>query len=102
MAASGYIPDSMRVLTTRPDFLMAYRQFLGAVQGGFSLPMRAWRLITFVAAQHVPSTYCSLAYGKNLLADLGSMDAVLAVQRDFRQAGLSARDVAMLEYAEQV
>jgi uncharacterized peroxidase-related enzyme len=100
--ASGYIPDSTRVLTTRPDLLVAYRQFVAAIQRGFSLPMRDWRLITFVAATHVPSTYCSLAYGKNLLSDLDSADDVLAVQRDFHQAGLSERDVAMLEYAEKV
>ncbi len=64
--------------------------------------MRDWRLITFVTAKHVPSTYCSLAYGKNLLGDLESPDEVLAVQRDFRRANLSERDVAMLEYAEKV
>ena len=50
LAASGYIPDSTRVLTTRPDLLVLYRQFVDAVQHGFSLPMRDWRLITFVAA----------------------------------------------------
>jgi uncharacterized peroxidase-related enzyme len=37
-----------------------------------------------------------------LLGDLGSPEAVLAVQRDFRRARLSERDVAMLEYAEKV
>jgi uncharacterized peroxidase-related enzyme len=100
--ASGYVPDSTRVLTTRPEVLVAYRRFLETIQGGFSLPMRDWRLITFVAARHIPSTYCSLAYGKNLLGDLASEDEVLAVQRDFRQAGLSPRDVAMLDYAEKV
>jgi uncharacterized peroxidase-related enzyme len=98
----GYVPSSTRVLTTRPEVLMAYLTFLETVQGRFTLPMRDWRLITFVAAKHIPSTYCSLAYGKNLLGDLASSDDVLAVQRDFRSAGLSARDVAMLEYAEKV
>jgi uncharacterized peroxidase-related enzyme len=100
--ASGYVPESTRVLTTRPDVLVAQQRFIKAVQGGFSLPMRDWRLITFVAAKHIPSTYCSLAYGKNLLGDLESPEQVLAVQRDFRRAGLSKRDVAMLEYAEKV
>ena len=100
--ASGYVPESTRVLTTRPDVLVAYTRFVEAIRGGFSLPMRDWKLITLVAAKHIPSTYCSLAYGKNLLADLDTPEAVLAVQSDFRRAGLSDRDVAMLEYAEQV
>ena len=99
---SGYVPDSTRVLTTRPDVLVAYTRFLETIRGGFTLPMRDWRLISLLAARHIPSTYCSLAYGKGLLGDLDSPDAVLAVQRDFRNAGLSARDVAMLDYAEKV
>ena len=100
--ASGYVPESTRVLTTRPDVLVAYTRFVEAIRGGFSLPMRDWKLITLVAAKHISSTYCSLAYGKNLLGDLDTPEAVLAVQSDFRRAGLSDRDVAMLEYAEQV
>ena len=100
--AYGYVPESARALTTRPEVLVAHRHFMHTIQGGFSLPMRDWRLITFVAAQRVPSTYCSLAYGTLLLRDLASPEQVLAVQRDFRRANLSNRDVAMLDYAEKV
>jgi uncharacterized peroxidase-related enzyme len=100
--ASGYVPESTRALTTRPDVLVAYTRFVDTIRGGFTLPPRDWRLITLVAAKHIPSTYCSLAYGKGLLGDFGSPDEVLAVQRDFRRAGLSDRDVAMLAYAEKV
>jgi hypothetical protein len=53
-------------------------------------------------AKHVPSTYCSHVYGKQLIVDFGSKDVVLAVQRDFRSAGLSQRDVEMLTYAETI
>jgi uncharacterized peroxidase-related enzyme len=98
----GYVPEATRVLTTRPDVLLAYRRFVEVVQDRSTLSVREWRLITFVAARNVPSTYCSLAYGTRLLADLASPDEVLAVQRDFRRANLSDRDVAMLEYAEKV
>jgi alkylhydroperoxidase family enzyme len=41
-------------------------------------------------------------YGKQLVADLGSKGAVMAVQRDFRTAGLSRKDVEMLAYAEKI
>jgi uncharacterized protein YciW len=50
----------------------------------------------------VPSTYCSHVYGRQLIADFGSKEAVLAVQRNFRSAGLSERDVEMLSYAEAI
>ena len=98
----GYVMDATRVMTTRPEVLPAWERFIEVARGAFTLPLRDWRLITLVAAKHVPSTYCSLVYGRRLLEDLGSADAVLAVQRDFRTAGLSERDVAMLEYAEKV
>jgi alkylhydroperoxidase family enzyme len=50
----------------------------------------------------VPSTYCSHVYGKQLIADLGSKEAVLVLQRDFRSARLSEREVEMLAYAETI
>jgi uncharacterized peroxidase-related enzyme len=98
----GYVMDATRAITTRPEILPAWERFTSVARGAFTLPLRDWRLITLVAARHVPSTYCSLVYGKALVEDLGSPDAVLAVEHDFRRAGLSERDVAMLEYAEKV
>ena len=101
-AQNGFVMESFRCWTARPDLLPAYQEFSDKIRGGFSLSMRDWRLITLIAAKHVPSTYCSHVYGKQLVADLGSKEAVLAVQRDFRAAGLSARDVEMLSYAETI
>jgi uncharacterized peroxidase-related enzyme len=99
----GYVMDATRALSTRPEVLLAWERFMAvAREGGFTLSLRDWRLITLVAAKHIRSTYCSLVYGRALVEDLGSAEAVLAVERDFRSAGLSERDVAMLEYAEKV
>lgn len=101
-AQNGFVMAAMQCWTARADLLPIYQEFLDKIRAGFSLGPRDWRLITFVAAKHVPSTYCSHVYGKQLIADLGSKAAVLAVQRDFRSAGLSARDVEMLAYAETI
>ena len=98
----GYLMDCTRAMTTRQDVLPAFERFLRILRDGFTLPRRDWKLITLVAAKQIRSTYCSLVYGAALVKDLGSPEAVLAVERDFRAAGLSARDVAMLEYAEKV
>ena len=98
----GFVMSAMQCWTTRPDLLPIYVEFSDKIRSGFSLSPRDWRLITLIAAKHVPSTYCSHVYSKQLLADLGSKEAVLSVQRDFRSAGLSERDTAMLAYAEKV
>ena len=101
-AQNGFVMSAMRCWTARPDLLPIYQEFADRIRAGFSLSLRDWRLITLIAAKHVPSTYCSHVYGRQLVADLGSKHAVLAVQRDFRSAGLGERDVAMLAYAETI
>src|SRR5688572_8526877 len=98
----GFVMATAKSFTARPDLLPIYTEFSEKLRAGFSLGLREWRLITLIAAKHVPSTYCSYVYGKQLIGDLGSKQAVIAVQRDFRNAGLSDKDVAMLDYAEQI
>lgn len=101
-AQLGFVMSATQCLTSRDDLLPIYTEFVNAMRGGFTLSPRDWRMITLIAAREVRSTYCSMVYGKQLIADLGSKDMVLAVQRDFRNAGLPPRDVAMLAYAEKV
>jgi uncharacterized peroxidase-related enzyme len=101
-AQLGFVMSAAQCLTSREDLLPAYTDFVNTMRGGFTLSPRDWRIITLIAAREVKSTYCSMVYGKQVVADLGSKEMVLAVQRDFRSAGLSDRDVAMLTYAEAV
>lgn len=99
---AGFVPESARCFSTPPDLLPLFHAFFGGVRGGFSLDARDWSLITFIAAKHVRSTYCSQVYSQRLIAVLGAKDAVLAIQRDYRHAGLPERDIAMLSYAEKI
>lgn len=101
-AQNGFVMEATRCLTTRPDLLPLYTDFANGIRAGFSLGPRAWRLITLIAAKHIASTYCSFVYGQQLINDLGSKEAVLAVQKDFRSAGLDEKEVEMLTYAEKV
>jgi uncharacterized peroxidase-related enzyme len=98
----GFVMEAAKCFTARADLLPIYTDFSEKIRSGFSLGLREWRLITLIAAKHIPSTYCSYVYGKQLIGDLGSKEAVIAVQRDFRTAGLSDRDVEMLAYAETI
>jgi uncharacterized peroxidase-related enzyme len=101
-AQLGFVMNASRCLTARPDLLPLYTDFIDQLRGNFSLGLKAWRLITLIAAKHVPSTYCSYVYARQLVDDLGTKQAVLAVHRDFRNAGLSVKEVEMLAYAEKV
>ena len=101
-AQLGFVMDAAKCFTARSDLLPIYTDFSDRIRAGFSLGLREWRLITLIAAKHIPSTYCSHVYGKQLIDDLGSKEAVLAAQRNFRTAGLSDKDFEMLAYAEKV
>jgi uncharacterized peroxidase-related enzyme len=98
----GIVMEASKCWTARPDMLPVISDMFAGLKRGFTLLMRDWRLITLVAAVEVPSTYCVTVYGHNLMKELGSKELVLAIVRDFRTAGLPARDVAMLDYAQKV
>jgi uncharacterized peroxidase-related enzyme len=101
-AGAGFVPEAARCLSTRPDMLPLFDAFFDGIKANFSLSGREWCLITFVAAAHLRSTYCSQVYSKRLLALGESKETLLAIQRNYRTAGLSDKDMAMLAYAEKV
>ena len=101
-AGAGFVPEAARCLSTRPDFLPLFDAFFDGIKGGFSLSGREWCLITFVAAKHLRSTYCSQVYSQRLLALGESKETLLAIQRGTHTDALSERDMAMLAYAEKV
>jgi uncharacterized peroxidase-related enzyme len=98
----GLVMSATSCWTARPDLLPLFSDFFSGVKAGFTLSPRDWRLITFIAAKEVPSTYCVAVYAQRLVADLGSKEAVLAVLTDFRSAGLPDREIAMLDFAQKV
>jgi uncharacterized peroxidase-related enzyme len=98
----GLVMSATQCWTVRPDLLPLWHDFFDGLKAGFTLPQRDWLLITFIAAHEVPSTYCTFVYAQRLAKALGSREAMLAVHDDFHTAGLSPRDVAMLDYARKV
>jgi uncharacterized peroxidase-related enzyme len=101
-AGAGFVPEAARCLSTRPDMPPLFDAFFDGIKANFSLSGRDWCLITFVAASHLRSTYCSQVYSKRLLALGESKETLLAIQRNYRTAGLTDKDMAMLAYAEKV
>jgi uncharacterized peroxidase-related enzyme len=101
-AGVGFVPEAARCLSTRPDAPLLFDTFFDGIKADFSLGAREWCLITFVAATCLRSTYCAQVYSNRMLALGESKETLLAVRRDYRKAGLSDKDVAMLGYAEKV
>ena len=101
-AGAGFVPEAARCLSTRPDIPLLFDTFFDGIKANFSLSGRDWCLITFVAAKHLRSTYCSQVYSQRLLALGESRETLLAIQYGGRTAALTDKDMAMLAYAEKV
>jgi len=101
LASMGYVMEATQCWSARPDIIVPVEALLHQIRDGFSLDLVDFRLITFVAARYVPSSYCSCVYFKTL-SEMLDRETALAVLRDYRNAGLSERQVAMLEYAELI
>lgn len=101
IASMGMVMNATRCWSARPDMLAPVEHLLHQMRDRFSLGLVNFRLITLIAARHIPSSYCSHVYFRTLSKALGR-DKVLAIHRDFRNAGLTQAEVAMLAYAEQI
>ncbi|WP_313196104.1 alkylhydroperoxidase [Shinella zoogloeoides] len=97
----GRVMQATQRWSARPDVILPVENLLHQIRDGFSLGLLSFRLITFVCAKHVPSSYCSHVYFRSLSGVLGR-EQTLAVRRDYRTAGLTAQQVEMLAYAEQI
>lgn len=101
IASMGLVMQATQCWSARPDVILPIESLLHQIRDGFSLGLLNFRLITFVAAKFVPSSYCSHVYFRALSQALGREKA-LAIRRDHRNAGLSDKEVAMLDYAAQI
>lgn len=97
----GLVTEATSCWTARPDMLGPVEHLLHHIRDGFSLGLLNFRLITLIAAKHIPSSYCSHMYFRSC-SKLMDREQVLAVQRDYRNAGLTAQQVEMLAYAEHI
>lgn len=100
-ARLGFVMQGTLAFSARSDMLLPIARLRQQLRDGFTLGSVNFRLISLIAAKHVPSSHCSHVFFSLLAADLGR-DMVLAVHRDFRAAGLTSAQVEMLAYAEQV
>lgn len=99
VARLGFVMEATKALSIKPDLAHAFDTFTSAVKQSSSLTPQERRLISLLVADRLGSTYCVLVYAIDVERDLGGLDRVRAVIQDYRNAGLNAREVAILDYA---
>lgn len=95
----GFVMASTKSLSARPELAAAYAAFRQAVWNTAGLTLRERRLIHLLVAHRVRSRYCVLLYATMLERDLGGAESIRIVLEDHHRAGLSTREVAILDYA---
>lgn len=99
LARLGFVMEATKALSIKPDLAQAFDTFTGAVKEASTLTPQERRLISLLVADQLGSTYCVLVYATEVERDLGGLDRVRSVLRNYRSAGLSAREVTILDYA---
>ena len=96
----GYVPNYVKAFSHRPEVMAAWGQLLGSIKANMDL--RRYELVTLAAARALKSSYCMLAHGSVLLKKVYTPEQLELIARDYRTAGPTAAEVAMMAYAEQI
>ena len=95
----GYVPEHTRVMAVNPEAYLAWESLIGAIAGG--MDKRRYELVTLAAARGVRSRHCLLAHGNKTLKYVEEGE-LTRIARDYRTAGISEAEVAMMAFAEKV
>jgi len=95
----GYVPSHTKVMALHPEAYRAWEHLITAI--GRPMDTRRYELVTLAAAEGIRSVHCRLAHGKKTLRYIDE-PTLTEIARDFRHAGLTDAEVAMMEFAEKV
>ena len=98
-AHMGYVPPHTKAMAMNPEAMLAWDALASAVAG--PMDKRRYELVTLAAAEAIGSQACLLAHSLKSLRYMPE-ETVLAVARDYRDAGLTDAEVAMMEYAAKL
>ena len=96
----GYVANHTSAFSLRPEVYRAWQNLLGSIRSHMRL--RRFELVTLAAAQALKCTYCMLAHAAVLRKNFFGPGELAAIARDFRNAGLPAEEVALMEFAQKV
>lgn len=95
----GYVPSHSRVMALNPEAVRGFEQLMRAI----AIPMgkRRYELVTLAAAEAIGSQACLLAHSRKSLSILDA-EQITRILRDYRDAGLTDAEVAMMDYAARL
>lgn len=96
----GYVPNFAKIFSHRPAVKLAWNKLLESIRK--EMDERRYELVTVAAARAMRSSYCMLAHGSVLRSKFYNDEQVASIATDFRTAGLSPAEVAMMSFAEKV
>lgn len=96
----GYVPNYIKAFSLRPEVYDAWTNLISAIRPHMRL--RRYELVTFAAAQALDCAYCMLAHGATLHKNFFGVEQMLAIIKDYRDAGLSAEEVTLMTFASKI
>jgi uncharacterized peroxidase-related enzyme len=97
--SEGYVPNTLRVFSLRPEVWTAWVQLKNTIAGG--MDARRYELATLAAARELRSSYCSLAHGK-ILAERFLDPQTVSELAGGGAAGLDEAETAIMDFAAKV
>lgn len=95
----GYVPNYMKAISLRPEVYDAWTKLIGTIRS--KMRLRRHELVTFATALALECTYCTFAHGAMLRKNFFKADQLAAIVKDFRSAGLSPEEVAIMAFAQK-
>jgi len=95
----GYVPNYARVFCHRPEVMDRWGRLLAAIKR--PMDKRRFELVTFVAAQELGNSACTLAHGAALRAFFSDVQ-IIAIGAGHLDGILDEADQAMVRYARQI
>lgn len=95
----GYVSSQTKVMSLHPKAYRAWDCMVEAVAA--PMDKRRYELVTLAASLGIGSRHCRLAHGAKTLKYIDET-TLIKIARDYRNAGLSTAEVAMMEFAEKL
>jgi uncharacterized peroxidase-related enzyme len=96
----GYVPNYIKTISLHPEVYDAWTKLIGAIRS--KMRTRRYELVTLASAITLECTYCMLAHGALLRKNFFSAEELMAIVKDFRNAGLPPEEVAMMSFAQKI
>ncbi len=100
LASNGYVSNKAQLFSLRPAIYGAWFDLIRAIRAPMDL--RRYELATLAAARALRCRYCVGAHTAVLESKVFDHGQVEAIVRDFRHAGLTDAEVAVMSLAEAV